>query len=124
MTVTDPAYDAMYGSKYLSAADLNGETRRAKIGKVTVEVFKEKDGQSKRKALLHLVGEDKLMVVNKTNAGYLSKAFGKSFANWENQHIELYTETTQFGDGVRVRPLRKPATPDRLDPDLDDCIGF
>ena len=37
-------FDDLYGSKYLRAADLKGQQRRAKIGKTDVADFKEKNG--------------------------------------------------------------------------------
>jgi hypothetical protein len=124
MTVTDTDFDDLYGSKYFSAADLNGGQKRVKIGKTEVVALTEKNGSTKRKCVLLFEGEEKGLVVNKTNATKLGEAYGRNFAAWVGKHIELYSEPTQFGAGVRVRPLRKPATPVQPDPDLDDFIPF
>jgi hypothetical protein len=122
MTVTESDFDKLYGSKYLSASDLNGEQRRAKIKSVLLADLREKDGTTKKMMAVHFDAEDKPLILNKTNAVKLHQAFGKAPTNWVGNHVELYTETTQFGDGVRVRPLRKPATPESLDPDLNDSL--
>jgi hypothetical protein len=117
-------FDDLYGSKYLSAADLKGQQRRAKIGKTDVADFKEKNGASKRKYVLYFEGEDKVMVLNKTNAQKLASTYGKDRASWVGQHVELYSETTSFGEGLRLRPLRKASTPAQPDAEMSDAIPF
>jgi hypothetical protein len=117
-------FDDLYGSKYLSAADLKGQTRRAKIGKTDVADFKEKNGATRRKYVLYFEGEDKAMVLNKTNAQKLGTAYGKDRTSWVGQHVELYTETTSFGEGLRLRPLRKASTPAQPDAEMSDAIPF
>ena len=117
-------FDDLYGSKYLSAADLNGQQKRAKIGKTDVPDFKEKNGASKRKYVLYFEGEDKVMVLNKTNAQKLASTYGKDRASWVGQHVELYSETTSFVEGLRLRPLRKASTPAQPDAEMSDAIPF
>jgi hypothetical protein len=125
MTTTDSDdFDSLYGSKYLGVADLKGETPRRKIGKVEVAELKQKDGSTKKKYVLFLEKEDKALIVNKTNAVKLAQAFGKKYADWPGNFIELYSEPTSFGPGVRVRPLRRAATPDKPAGDMDDAIPF
>jgi hypothetical protein len=64
------------------------------------------------------------MVVNPTNAKKLAEAFGKDRTAWPNNWVELYSEPTAFGPGLRTKPLRKPATPDNPADDMDDFIPF
>jgi hypothetical protein len=52
------------------------------------------------------------------------RACFKQYAKWGGHCIELFSAPTSFGDGVRVRPLRKPATVAEPDPDLGDAIPF
>src|SRR5262249_32036776 len=59
------------------------------------------------------------MVINKTNATKLSDAYGKQPSRWIGQIVQLYTEETPYGKGVRVRPLRKPPPVPAPDPDLN-----
>ena len=127
--ITDD-FDAMYGSKYLGVPDLKGQRPRRTIGKVEVAELKEKDGSTKRKRVLYFEGEDKALVLNKTNAVKLAMAFGKESADWVGARVELYSEMTSLGkEGVRLQPLKtvaKAATPKPpvSDPDLDDEIPF
>jgi hypothetical protein len=122
--MTDTEFNDLYGSKYLGADDLNGSTKRVQIGKIDIADFKQKDGSSKKKYVVFLKGEKKALVLNQTNAKELAKAYGKSRTDWIDNFIELYSVDTTFGEGIRVRPLRKPATPDKPDRDLDDSIPF
>jgi hypothetical protein len=81
-TTIEDDFDAMYGSKYLGASDLKGQRPRHTIGKVDVAELKEKDGTTKRKRIVYFEGEDKALVVNKTNAVKLAIAFGKDSRDW------------------------------------------
>jgi hypothetical protein len=103
-------FDDLYGSKYLGAADLQGRQKRVKIIAVDIADLREKDGSTRRKYVLCFDGEDKVLPLNKTNALRLAQAFGKNRTGWTGQTIELYSEMTGLGkEGVRLRPLRKPA---------------
>jgi hypothetical protein len=117
-------FDTLYGSKYLSVADLKDGEPRLKIGKVEVVELREKNGTTKRKYVIWFEGADKGLVVNKTNAKKLADAYGKQPTKWIGQVVQLYSEETTIGKGVRVRPLRKPATPAEPDPVLNDAIAF
>ena len=104
MTMTaEDDFDAMYGSKYFSVPDLKGQRPRRTIGKVEVAELKEKDGTTKRKRILYLEGEDKPLVLNKTNAVKLAMAFGKNSADWVGGRIELYAEMTNARERGRPR---------------------
>ena len=110
-TIVDD-FDAMYGSKYFSVSDLKGQRPRRTIGKIEVAELKEKDGSTKRKRIIYLEGEDKPLVVNKTNATKLAMAFGKDSADWVGARVELYSEMTNIGkEGVRLQPLRTERSP-------------
>jgi len=127
-------FDALYGSKHLTAADLKDGSRRCKIGKVAIEDFRDKDGSTRRKFVTYLEGEDKGVALNKTNATRLANAFGKDQANWVGKLVELRAEMTGLGkEGIVVTPLRKAAPPEKrpaetppaaTDPDLDDAVPF
>jgi hypothetical protein len=117
-------FDSLYGSKYLSAADLRGEQKRVTIDDVTIADFRQKDGSSRKKVVLTFGGEFKPMVVNKTNAAKLAQAFGKKWTGWVGNAVELYTELTPVGEGIRIRVLRKPATVEQPDAELNDAVPF
>jgi hypothetical protein len=118
-------FDELYGSKYFGVADLKGAQPRLKIGKVDVAELREKDGSTKRKYVVYFEGQDKGLVLNKTNAHKLADTYGKKPDVWVGQIIQLYAEMTGLGkEGVRLRPLRKAATPAAPDPELSDAIPF
>src|SRR6516164_3889241 len=96
MSEIDNDFDALYGSKYLSVADLKDGEPRLKIGKVEVAELREKNGASKRKYVMWFEGADKGLVVNKTNAKKLADAYGKQTQKWIGQIVQLYSEDTTF----------------------------
>jgi hypothetical protein len=125
MTMEDEdVFDDIYGSKYFSVSDLKDGEPRVKVGKVEVAELQEKNGATKRKFVILFEGVDKGLVVNKTNAKKFADAYEKQSSKWVGQIVQLYSEDTSFGKGVRVRPLRKLATPTAPDPELDDAIAF
>jgi hypothetical protein len=117
-------FDDLYGSKYLSVADLKDREPRLKVGKVEVAELTDKSGVTKRKYVVWFEGVTKALVINRTNAKKLADAYGKQTSNWIGQNVELYSEETTFGKGVRVRPLRKPPILVEPDRDPDDVIPF
>jgi hypothetical protein len=132
-TTPEDDFDSMYGSKYFSVPDLKGHRPRRTIGKVEVAELKEKDGTTKRKRIIYLEGEDKPLVLNKTNATKLAMAFGKESADWIRARVELYSEMTSLGkEGVRLQPLRSvskappvaPTPPPPPQDDMSDEIPF
>ena len=134
-TTTEEDFDSLYGSKYLSVSDLKGQRPRRTIGKVEIAELKEKDGTTRRKFVLYFEGEEKALVLNKTNATKLALAFGKNGADWPGARVELYSEMTSLGkEGVRLQPVRTvpkaaPAKkiapkPAAIDPEMDDEIPF
>jgi hypothetical protein len=104
-------FDSVYGTRFISAADLGGRQKRVQIADVSVEELRQKDGSTKRKYVLSFNGGGKNLVLIKTNATRLVEAFGKprdlkdARKKWGNQVVDLYVEPTAFGDGVRLRPL-------------------
>jgi hypothetical protein len=102
-------FDDIYGSKFLGAADLNGQRKRVKIVDTEVNDLREKDGSTKRKYIVWFETEEKALVLNKTNALRLAQAYGKHREGWNGAVIELYGEMTTLGkEGIRLRPLRSP----------------
>ena|SRR6516164_3337528 len=122
--VDEDVFDDIYGSKYFSVSDLKDGEPRFKIGKVEIAELREKNGATKRKYVMLFEGVEKGLVINKTNARKLAEAYGKQSSRWIGQMVQLYAEDTSFGKGVRVRPLRKPATPAEPDPALNDAVPF
>ena len=127
--------------KSLSAADLGGKAVRVTIESVEVQKFDEGD-----KPVLHFVGKDKTMVLNKTNALRIVEATGTDESDdWTGWSIILYPTKVDYAgkrvDAIRIddRPgatkppaipaRRAVAPPDAPDEDLggmpdDDSIPF
>jgi hypothetical protein len=104
-----------FPSNYLKAEDLQGRAVRVVIDSVT----EEKIGDD-RKPVLHFVGKDKGLVLNKTNANRITDAMGSDETNdWEGGSITLYACKVDFQgkrvDAIRVddRPGTATAPPSR-----------
>lgn len=90
-----------FPSNYLKAADLNGRAVKVTIDSVTVE----KIGDD-RKPVLHFVGKDKALVLNKTNSNRIEEATGTDeMDDWEGWTITLYACKVDF-QGKRVDAIR------------------
>ena len=90
-----------FPSNYLKAADLNGKAVRVTIDSVTME--KLGDDQ---KAILHFVGKDKSLVLNKTNVNRIIEATGTDETDdWAGWSVVLYACKVDF-QGKRVDALR------------------
>lgn len=90
-----------FPSSYLKAADLNGKAVRVVIESVSME----KLGDD-HKAVLHFVGKDKGLVLNKTNANRIVEAVGSDETDdWEGWSITLYACKVDY-QGKRVDAIR------------------
>jgi hypothetical protein len=125
-------FDDMYGSKWLSADDLGDEAPRYKIKEAEIVSLRDKDGRTNNKLVLRFNNVEKGLILNKTNAGRMATAYGKDESRWIGKVVELYTETTTYGLGVRIRIL-KDKTTDPIstgkiniipDPELNDEIQY
>jgi hypothetical protein len=110
-------FDDMYGSKYLGVPDLKDSEPRCTIKNVEVEELKDKAGVSKHKYVVWFEEQTKALVVNRVNAKKIADAWGKKPSGWVGQRVTLYAEDTNFGPGVRVRPIKvqKPLADDMND---------
>jgi hypothetical protein len=122
-------FDDMYGSQYLSATDVKKPVTTV-IEQVEQDDFARQGERKKVKAILHLRGFKKPMILNKTNALALATAFGKNmFEDWPGKKIMVKSEPTSFGGkptmGLRTYPeeealpLKAPNRGKRSD-DMDD----
>src|SRR5687768_515355 len=115
MTAND--FDSLYGSKYLSAANVE-EDFQSSIVDVTTQSFEQNGEKPRVKALLWLVEEERPLVLNKTNAGALGAAYGKAFSAWIGKKVVIRKEVVNYGgkqvDALRVYPERKRPAPRRM----------
>jgi hypothetical protein len=109
-TPTEGDLNECYGSKYLSAADIDNRKIRTRIAKVRKEPMQQQDGKPERaKFVLYFTTISKPMVLNATNKNAVVDALGTKPANWKNAEVGLYTEPTQYAGkptrGLRLRVL-------------------
>lgn len=103
-TITD-----LFPSRYLAAADLEGHDKTVTIRRHDVEEMFTQNKRAK-KPVLYFNGEQKGMVLNKTNALIIAELYGETLEDWRGKAITLYpAEVEAFGRNtiaLRVRPSR------------------
>ena len=101
----------LFPSRYVAAADLNGNDVTLTIRRHDVEdMFSQ--GKRVKKPVLYFEGEQKGMVLNKTNALTIAELYGETVEGWRGKPITLFAaEVDAFGKkaiAIRVRN-KKPA---------------
>ena len=93
-----PDINSLFPSKYLQAADAETPLHLT-IFKVSQETMKQRDGSDALKPVIWFREQTKGMVLNRTNAKFLSDLYGKDYDNWMNQRVTLGVERiTAFGE--------------------------
>lgn len=102
----------LYPSKYLKAADLEGDTTVVMEG-VKTETLKKKDGSEEDKPVL-LLNEQKPLVMNVTNANAIASIYGSETDDWIGKEVVLYAvEVTAFGETTEAIRVRNKAWMDK-----------
>ena len=101
--------DKLFPSKYLTAADLNGQSIRATIAGVTPEQM----GQNEIKPCVMFAELQKRLVLNKTNGLTIASLHGTETDHWIGKVVELYSDKVmvqgEIKDCIRVREARASA---------------
>ena len=102
---------ALFPSKYIRVADLNGSAVVVEISHVEME---EIGGEGQKKPVLYFKDRKKGLVLNRTNAHAISNAYGDESDKWIGKPIELFPTTTEFQgsmvDAIRIRiPTSAPS---------------
>ncbi|HEX7080203.1 MAG TPA: hypothetical protein VF329_04245 [Gammaproteobacteria bacterium] len=108
----DVTVDDMFPSKYLKAADLPRAGKTLEIDSVE----QEKVGDD-TKWILYFVGEDRGLILNKTNAKMIASEYGNKVAEWSTRKVHLRREKVSFKGDV-VDAIRVSAV------EFDDAIPF
>ena len=116
-----PSVNDSYPSKYLKASDLNDTPLTLQISDVSEETVGQGD-QAEKKLVCYFRGEEKGMVLNKTNATTIADQLGDETDDWIGQSITLFPTQVDFGgrqvEAIRVKKRSaKPAKTDRRKPD-------
>ena len=116
----------MFPSKYLRGADING-TPTFKVSSVTQEEV----GQDREmKFVVYFEGQQKGVVLNKTNAELLSMLYGDESDDWIGEEVTLFTMQVTFQgkttNTIRFRAPKK--TPkqqkEEVKAELNDDLPF
>jgi len=91
-----------FPSKYLKASDFEGDTPIVTIASIAFEeVGKEKDVRP----ILYYEGEQKGIVLNKTNATNITKIYGSETDDWIGKKVQIGTAWVDF-QGQSVEAIR------------------
>ena len=90
-------------SNFLKAQDIHSPFL-AKITGVRVATFKNDEGRDDNKVILALDNIEQEIRLAYTNTQNLMSAWGSESEEWKGRDVEVYTEHTNLGPGVRVRP--------------------
>jgi hypothetical protein len=117
-------YDELYGGRFMATADVKAP-RTATIDRIDQETF---NGASRPKAVIYLIGAPKGIVLNKTNATTLARAFGKNFQHWIGKPVTVKAEPTQYQGkptvGLRLYPAATPAAKSPAPPAPEESEEF
>lgn len=98
-----------FPSKYLKASDLQGGQPTVTISHLTVEEV----GDNEKKPVVHFVGKEKGIVLNKTNATNIGDAYGPDTDDWTGKRVTLFATWVDFQgrsvEAIRVRPAANSA---------------
>ena len=113
-----------FPSKYIKAADLNGQPHSLTIRTCVLEDLGQENNKEE-KPILYFAKAQKGLVLNKTNANVIAAAYGDDTAGWTGKSVEVFPTPVEFRgqlvDGVRLR-IKPDAAP--MADVLDDEIGF
>jgi hypothetical protein len=92
-------FQALFDSKYLRWFHLQGKDCLVTIEKVCKDVEVTMPGGNKeKKPMIHFVGKEKPLVMNKTNMKSIAASLGPKPSNWTGKQIVLYQAETQMYD--------------------------
>ena len=108
-----------FSGKWLNATDVPRQGLRTTIVEITEEDIGQ--GQDKKtKLVLWLKGQEKGLVLNKTNGGILAELYGDETDLWNGKRVVIKTQKVEYQgrrvDGIRVdedaiRRSRSPRPP-------------
>ncbi len=130
-----PSYKTAFGS-FLKSEDLQGKAVKAVISAVGLEEVKDNDtGRNEKKLVMHFVGKDKALILNRTNCEAMEMICGTDdYGSWVGHAVVLFVDpNVKFGgktvSGLRIRSasVAVPIAPTPPPPVMDveeDSIPF
>jgi hypothetical protein len=110
-------------SKFLSGTSLGSNKLRLTIAGVkNMPLRDSKTGNTEKKPVLGFTN-GRLLPLNKTNLRSLKEKLGDP-AKWPGAILDVYTETTSMGPGIRLSVISGSKKQSKAASDLDDDIPF
>jgi hypothetical protein len=105
--------DDVFPSRYLKAADLEGQSLTVMIERAPLEMLQNPEGKEQSKTVLYFKGHKKIFPLNVTNWDSVVDITGEHDSDrWPGHRIELYPTTTKMGAQtkacIRIRPPAQP----------------
>lgn len=118
-----PNINEAFPSKFLRAADLDDRQHLLIMDRAEFENLGDD-----RKLILYFKGQEKGLVLNKTNANTIAKLYGDDTDGWIGKEIVLFDVPVDFRgetvQAIRVRGPKKKAPPKPVDDDMNDAVPF
>lgn len=100
--------DSAFPSRYLKAADVDGELTLTISGVEIGEVGQDENRESK--PIVYFAEVEKGLVLNRTNASAISALFGSETDEWQGKRIALFVENVAYQGkqtpAIRVRKAK------------------
>jgi hypothetical protein len=112
----------MFPSPFLQASDFSKGERTLYIAE-----FEQKEIGGQCKNVLRFRGANKMLILNKTNARTIARAYGPDSRSWIGKPVTLFEAQVDFrGDLVPAIRVKIPASPqqaqDQHEPPFDDDV--
>lgn len=95
--------NALFPTKYIKAADLQGQDLTLQIAGLSIE----KIDDNSQEPVIKFANHNQGLVLNKTNALTIAELYGEDYDRWSGRMITLYSTQCTFGgkmvDCIRVR---------------------
>jgi hypothetical protein len=120
-----PNINEAFPSKYLKATDLDDRQHLLTMSRAEFETLGDD-----RKLILYFKGQEKGLVLNKTNANTIAKLYGADTDDWIGKEIVLFDVPVDFRgetvQAIRVRAPKKKEPPKevRSDDEFGDRVPF
>jgi len=106
--------NAAFPSSWLKAADLGGQEVTVSMAAVQIETIGQ-GSDADELPVLSFVGQQKGLILNKTNARSISQLYGTETTGWSGRSVTLYPTTTTYGaetrDCIRIKAPADPVAP-------------
>jgi hypothetical protein len=116
-----PNINEAFPSKYLKATDLDDRQHLLTMSRAEFETLGDD-----RKLILYFKGQEKGLVLNKTNANTIAKLYGPDTDDWMGKEIVLFDLPVDFRgetvQAIRVRGPKKKNAPAKEE--MSDDIPF